>query len=113
MTYYGSTTHARTYRLRSVTVQRLDALAADLELWQSTLVDALLTQSLDDLETGRLRIQPVADGPLVLWGAVALCSDSGRIITHCTGPTLCRCGHSANKPFCDGAHASAGFVARE
>jgi putative iron-dependent peroxidase len=62
---------------------------------------------------GRLRIQPVADGPLVLWGAVELCSDSGRIITHCNGPTLCRCSHSANKPFCDGSHAAAGFVARE
>lgn len=62
---------------------------------------------------GLLRIQPVADGPLVLWGAVELCSDSGRVITRCTGPTLCRCGHSANKPFCDGSHAAAGFVARE
>lgn len=59
----------------------------------------------------RLRVQPMADGPLVLHGPVAVCSASGRPISTGQGATLCRCGQSANKPFCDGSHAAAGFSA--
>lgn len=64
-----------------------------------------------EVPPGTLRVQPIADGPLVLHGPVQLCSASGRSITRCQGPTLCRCGRSINKPFCDGSHAAAGFVA--
>ncbi|MFO1329743.1 MAG: Dyp-type peroxidase [Rubrivivax sp.] len=59
--------------------------------------------------TAPLRVQPLTDGPLVLHGVAAICSASGRTITRCAGATLCRCGRSLNKPFCDGSHAQ-GFT---
>ncbi|WP_326541048.1 Dyp-type peroxidase [Pseudorhodoferax sp.] len=58
-----------------------------------------------------LQVEAMPDGPLLLHGPVTLASDSGRVITRCHGPTLCRCGQSANKPFCDGSHAAVGFSA--
>lgn len=58
-------------------------------------------------------VQPVADGPLVLHGCVALRGADGQALGEVNGPTLCRCGQSANKPFCDGAHARVGFSAPE
>lgn len=33
--------------------------------------------------------------------------------THKPAVALCRCGHSARKPFCDGAHVRGGFRAGE
>jgi len=58
-------------------------------------------------------VQPIADGPLVVHGAVELVSGTGHTISRAPGPTLCRCGQSANKPFCDGSHARVGFRAPE
>lgn len=40
-----------------------------------------------------------------------LVSGTGRTLNRVTDAWLCRCGHSANKPYCDGTHAKIGFVA--
>lgn len=58
-----------------------------------------------------VRIQPTVDGPLVVHGAVELVTGTGKTISRAKGSALCRCGHSANKPFCDGSHARVGFKA--
>ncbi|MCL5288298.1 MAG: CDGSH iron-sulfur domain-containing protein [Acidobacteria bacterium] len=59
------------------------------------------------------------NGPLRVEGDFQICDPQGHAfgLAGRTTVSLCRCGHSANKPFCDGAHKAAGFqdqqVARE
>lgn len=62
-----------------------------------------------EVEGGKLLITPRQNGPLILSGNLSISSSSGRSTWRGTKVALCRCGHSANKPFCDGAHKAVGF----
>jgi len=49
-------------------------------------------------------------GPIYVRGPVALTDGAGNAYEDAGARyALCRCGGSANKPYCDGAHASSGF----
>jgi len=54
-------------------------------------------------------ITPIVDGPYRVRGAVEVVGADGRCYERRERQTLCRCGHSRNKPFCDGSHWYAGF----
>jgi len=58
---------------------------------------------------GPLAIEPQQDGPLQVRGNLEITSGTGRVVSRLTQARLCRCGGSANKPFCDGTHARNGF----
>jgi CDGSH-type Zn-finger protein len=71
-------------------------------------------------------ITTTPNGPYLVSGArlvvkVPVHTEQGEPIAWATGPTiptneryaLCRCGHSARKPFCDGTHARIEFEADE
>ena len=45
-----------------------------------------------------------------LRGGIAVVSEDGTPYEVRNRQTLCRCGNSANKPFCDGRHKRTGFV---
>lgn len=60
---------------------------------------------------GILDIRPQRNGPLVVRGNLEICAGTGRTVDRVTDTKLCRCGHSANKPFCDGSHTRVGFQA--
>jgi CDGSH-type Zn-finger protein/uncharacterized Fe-S cluster protein YjdI len=63
------------------------------------------------VRSGPLAVTPTRDGPLHVEGPLEICSASGRTLARTSETWLCRCGHSRNKPFCDGSHESAGFKA--
>jgi CDGSH-type Zn-finger protein/uncharacterized Fe-S cluster protein YjdI len=63
------------------------------------------------VRNGPLKITPQKNGSLMVEGALEICTASGRTISRETKTWLCRCGHSGNKPFCDGTHKRVGFTA--
>jgi CDGSH-type Zn-finger protein len=56
------------------------------------------------------------NGPLVVLGTIKVIDHLGNEFSPPAGKeavALCRCGHSKNKPFCDGSHRSCNFHATE
>ncbi|QXC60339.1 CDGSH iron-sulfur domain-containing protein [Aquihabitans sp. G128] len=60
--------------------------------------------------TTAVTVTPRADGPLVVDGPVGLTRPDGTV-EPAQRLFLCRCGHSADKPSCDGSHKRVGFSA--
>ena len=55
-------------------------------------------------------VKPLPDGPLMLKGECEVLDAQGNPFPPKGGDIyLCRCGASANKPFCDGNHKKISF----
>lgn len=58
----------------------------------------------------RASIKATDSGPLIVRGPFTVLDGEGREYSIDRAVVaLCRCGHSQNKPFCDGSHARAAF----
>lgn len=55
------------------------------------------------------KITPAENGPLIVETPPNLSGAADHDLSGKPKVALCRCGASANKPFCDGAHAKIGF----
>ncbi|HMP04354.1 MAG TPA: CDGSH iron-sulfur domain-containing protein [Gemmatales bacterium] len=61
-------------------------------------------------------IQCRENGPFLVQGPFTIVDHAGNAFTLPAGKTaysLCRCGASKNRPFCDGSHRTCGFVAAD
>jgi uncharacterized Fe-S cluster protein YjdI/CDGSH-type Zn-finger protein len=59
---------------------------------------------------GPTTVTPIRDGPLLVTGKIEVRREDGTVET-LPRATLCRCGQSQHKPFCDNQHLAAGFHA--
>ena len=66
---------------------------------------------MSDSQDSKVIITALKDGPLEVSGEVKILASDGTVIKETDKSYLCRCGHSAKKPFCDGAHKKEGFTA--
>jgi CDGSH-type Zn-finger protein len=57
----------------------------------------------------RLTLKP--NGPIRCFGEVEIHNRSGQRAWVGIQASICRCGQSRNKPFCDGSHRDSGFEA--
>lgn len=56
-----------------------------------------------------MRVKP--NGSIRVTGTVDFVDADGNLVETKTDFSLCRCGHSKEKPYCDGSHREAGFSA--
>ncbi|MBM3698717.1 MAG: CDGSH iron-sulfur domain-containing protein [Actinobacteria bacterium] len=59
----------------------------------------------------KVKIQVKKNGSVRVTGTVDFVDAEGNVIESKTDFSLCRCGASKQKPFCDGSHREVGFVA--
>jgi CDGSH-type Zn-finger protein len=66
---------------------------------------------MSETNKGTITIRP--DGPYRVEGGVPLEGPDGQPYELKPAYSLCRCGQSSNKPYCDGTHKECGFVGVE
>jgi CDGSH-type Zn-finger protein len=61
------------------------------------------------------KITCLPNGPYLIDGPAEVLDAAGKPFDVSARPkiALCRCGHSATKPFCDGKHTASGFQAED
>lgn len=85
------------------------ALTYEIEVWD----DDFEQTSNDDYHSVEpdlpIAIGVIRNGPLWVTGGIQIESADGQLLEVRNRVTLCRCGHSKNKPFCDGTHFKINF----
>ena len=84
-----------------------DESHSDVEFLHSGKFSAMSEIS-SSQRASKITISLIKDGPITFRGRMRLHNQFGQECVKMRG-SLCRCGQSASKPFCDGSHERTGF----
>ena len=85
-------------------------ISAQVAKCPSGALSILEEEKSEDSPVHSAPVQVLADGPLRIPGPCVITLIDGTEEKREKDAFLCRCGHSAKKPFCDGSHKREGFT---
>ncbi len=59
---------------------------------------------MEDKQEQKVKVTCISNGPFKVKGNITVELPDGELIEKGPVCSLCACGHSENKPFCDGSH---------
>ena len=62
-----------------------------------------------EVETINTKVEVLEKGPLFVHGNLLVIDKVGNKVSKSNTTAFCRCGHSNNKPYCDGTHQKVNF----
>ena len=75
----------------ALSLQMSDEIAGKVEIEENTIIEML------------------SNGPLLIYGNLTIKDTLGNKTKKSKVTAFCRCGHSGNKPYCDGSHVKVKF----
>jgi len=87
----------------------VDQLKSQIEKCPSGALSYEQKEITNQIKNMNTEVELMKNGPLLVKGNVDVKSHDGTVVTKEKMTAFCRCGASANKPYCDGKHKQAGF----
>jgi uncharacterized Fe-S cluster protein YjdI len=90
-------------------IKTVEDCPTDALTWRYNNIEINNNSAMDENKNKDLKIQITENGPIHVPAGINVIDASGKILKVGEDKYLCRCGHSKNKPFCDGAHKASEF----
>jgi uncharacterized Fe-S cluster protein YjdI len=90
----------------------IDALKAQIGKCPSGALSYRMAGESDnsiDAVSDATEVEVIKNGPMIVKGTVSIALPDGNKMEKERSTAFCRCGASADKPFCDGTHKKVGF----